>query len=888
MRAFENATSQNVLFGSSIEEVAAVLGVMHDKGIDAAKAGAGLTTAMTKLVNPTKKVQEQFHQLGFTAIDTTTGKTKDLVTMFGDLQKAADKLPASMRAAFLEDSGGLRGLKAIAPGIASAEQALTNFNKTIGDYKNKVSDAGGEGGRQFTYLQRVIESLGESGKYNLDLLVASINNLFVTSYDNASSVRMMKELRDVVNSQDTKDSFTFIVDKLIWLTTAAAKTITFTIKILDSTDADTNRKLALIGGLVGARFGGMKGAALGSTVATLGGGALLDALGINDKSISKLEEAREKVKVLQQALNYQQRSVQEASNPVTKSYHNYKLDDVTKRLQAEREVVAELEKTAAAQNNIAQATGKAAGAVGKLTEAQSSAGEEALKSLDYYTRQADLVGKSEVEKVQARISETIADQKKKLDAAGMSAEEYNKVLSESEQAIKKSFGPELEAAKKKDIALTSDQILANRAATAGRRAEAEANKEAAQAMKQLMATYDLYVEKMKDTNASAREWNQNAKTLMGDIESFVKQNATVGMTKIEAETYKRNQAMIEAGKVQADYTQIVGSSYAELGRLGDEYGQSMQRLQKIRDGLSKNPLKLTQDQVDDKTKAIVNEQENLVKQYEAAAKAQQELIAKGGELKTVTTNLQSTISNTSPWDAMAKAVSEAGYTTEEMFRDVKSATDNVFKGMEDVIVEFVTTGKLSFTDLANSIISDIARIAIKQAVLTPLLASLGAGATGASGTWVNPDTGFNFGSILGSIGGLFTYHTGGVVGKDNNYYSGALPSATFTNAPRYHSGLLPDEFPAVLQKGEGVFTKSQMQALGGRGTGTKVVVNNYGTSKAFEVEQLSADEVRIIARDEAHSTVRKTAPNLIAASIADPNSRVSKSLAISTTTSRRR
>jgi len=41
---------------------------------------------------------------------------------------------------------------------------------------------------------------------------------------------------------------------------------------------------------------------------------------------------------------------------------------------------------------------------------------------------------------------------------------------------------------------------------------------------------------------------------------------------------------------------------------------------------------------------------------------------------------------------------------------------NAFGGMEDAIVEFARTGKLSFSDLADSIVSDLARIAAKQMV----------------------------------------------------------------------------------------------------------------------------------------------------------------------------
>jgi len=41
------------------------------------------------------------------------------------------------------------------------------------------------------------------------------------------------------------------------------------------------------------------------------------------------------------------------------------------------------------------------------------------------------------------------------------------------------------------------------------------------------------------------------------------------------------------------------------------------------------------------------------------------------------------------------------------------------KGMEDALVDFVMTGKLNFRNLANSIIKDMARIAIQESITKP-------------------------------------------------------------------------------------------------------------------------------------------------------------------------
>ena len=76
-------------------------------------------------------------------------------------------------------------------------------------------------------------------------------------------------------------------------------------------------------------------------------------------------------------------------------------------------------------------------------------------------------------------------------------------------------------------------------------------------------------------------------------------------------------------------------------------------------------------------------------------------------------------------------------------QDIATQTENVFtnafQGMEDALVTFITTGKLSFTDMANSIVADITRIIIKQQISN----ALGLGKPGGVG--------------IGGIGGGFAF-----------------------------------------------------------------------------------------------------------------------------------
>jgi lambda family phage tail tape measure protein len=63
-------------------------------------------------------------------------------------------------------------------------------------------------------------------------------------------------------------------------------------------------------------------------------------------------------------------------------------------------------------------------------------------------------------------------------------------------------------------------------------------------------------------------------------------------------------------------------------------------------------------------------------------------------------------------------------------KQVEDTVVNSFEAMNDAIVEFCMNGKASFTDMANSIIRDILRIAVRQSITGPL-AGMAMGALGS-------------------------------------------------------------------------------------------------------------------------------------------------------------
>jgi len=77
-------------------------------------------------------------------------------------------------------------------------------------------------------------------------------------------------------------------------------------------------------------------------------------------------------------------------------------------------------------------------------------------------------------------------------------------------------------------------------------------------------------------------------------------------------------------------------------------------------------------------------------------------------------------------------------------------------------------------------------------------------------------------------------HGGGIVGKDHSFIRRVDP-AIFAVAPRLHTGLRPDEFPAILQRGEQVLSRREVAA--GRGAPVlNITVNNTAPGTRARVE----------------------------------------------------
>lgn len=156
----------------------------------------------------------------------------------------------------------------------------------------------------------------------------------------------------------------------------------------------------------------------------------------------------------------------------------------------------------------------------------------------------------------------------------------------------------------------------------------------------------------------------------------------------------------------------------------------------------------------------------------------------------------------------------------------------------------------------------------------PAMAGITATAALSEGLALASIAGFEMGGYTGNVG---TKEIAGVV-HGQEY--------VFDAASTQRIGVANLE--AIRNGASYVSSNSSTVGSSSSGAAVAVTIENYGTSKDFEVQQISENEVRVIARDEARSIVQKETPGVVAAQIRNPNSSVSKSLGQNTQTQRRR
>ena len=242
------------------------------------------------------------------------------------------------------------------------------------------------------------------------------------------------------------------------------------------------------------------------------------------------------------------------------------------------------------------------------------------------------------------------------------------------------------------------------------------------------------------------------------------------------------------------------------------------------------------------------------------------------------------------WDKHKTALQGTMEEWSNFGRQIDDVWNTTFENLSDALYDFTQTGEFNFKNFANTFIQELTKIGIKAMLAESAMALLGTGGDSKNSLWGGlfslAQTGLSLFGSFGSSGNLSTgvsdtvdvsglqsslgkgdiiikndldeiggwvaakAHTGGIIGASNLSQHLVSPEM-FANATKYHNGgitgLKSDEVPAILQKGEGVFTKEQMKAMGNSKANVTVnVINNTQEQVTAQQSQPRFDGEKMI------------------------------------------
>lgn len=196
---------------------------------------------------------------------------------------------------------------------------------------------------------------------------------------------------------------------------------------------------------------------------------------------------------------------------------------------------------------------------------------------------------------------------------------------------------------------------------------------------------------------------------------------------------------------------------------------------------------------------------------------------------------------------------------------VKTALTGAFKSAEDALVEFTMTGKVSFSDFANSVLADMVRMAYQQAIIAPLMAGFNSylsglgGSVSGTGSVPSATNGGGYGKFYANggafINGVQKFANGGVVTRPTLF-----PMAN-------GAGLMGEAGPeAIMPLKRGADGRLGVSGAGGS---TSVVVNNYSGSEAKTKESIDS---------RGNRRIEVTISEMVAGEMSRPGSSVNSSV----------
>ena len=362
--------------------------------------------------------------------------------------------------------------------------------------------------------------------------------------------------------------------------------------------------------------------------------------------------------------------------------------------------------------------------------------------------------------------------------------------------------------------------------------------------------FDVLKEQLTTLNKAAREWIENnqdqirdwAHSLANDIKAIAGAVKTIGQyagLKSISKTFVKGREM--AAKGYFEWAEFVKAGFLERQRMVEEaltkelHGGRPWARGKIRMPEIESPTVGV-----DKTKKLLRERVDAIRQsLKKEAEYEKWLANVEKDVRQKTANeLQAVFDEQDQYikqglEAQAEAFKKA---EEEKVKAAKKAADKIKEQNRQIaeffsyhytqafmsVIEGTKSVKDAFRNMAHNIIFNLIRMRVEAEATAAIQALLGGIGSGGGGF---------LGGIFRFVKGLF-FHQGGVVGQ-TPVPQRLLPAPVFAGAPRLHSGLRADEYPAILQKGETVLPKGA-----GKEEPTILINNDFNGATFMNDEQL--------------------------------------------------
>lgn len=748
-------TELGPITAAGFSELLAALAGMTNMGIRGTKAATGLRSAILNLQHPSEKLSGELSRLKVPFSSTTEkGELKNLTTLFDDLGKSLAPLSTKARVDILESIFSVRSLKGGAAMLTMLSNAAADGKFNFRGLTAEIEAAG----QKMVFIDDAAKKVNDTLDGQWKLLKADVAREFTQSFEDANGAA--RGLVDALRQAASDGTLRSLIDTVADLTKGLVSLVKYAVEFKEVLGT-------LATGLIFGKIAeGIEGIALAIGAAT-SKQWLFNAAAKANPYIAAVTAVS--------ALSY-----------LEDTTSRWAMEDKTRVAARESGIRSWMGNVKKAPDFLAgpeNPSGAAPASAGPLArknastpqgdEREASSAMQAAADKAARLREWHLQRGLQLEEVARKAKADIREASLK-DSLAFADAEHKALLFGDEEYLNKTRKLRQENLQAKlDDAIASEITLSAKVAEA--QSFADKNKGSQKAQQDLAK----YQDQLTAIQGTVRELNADATAMpkLFELEDVSRLNAAYASLRGIADTARELRDNSKIERSIASMNEADAKKIRDLRKVDLELEKSLQKLFMERK-LHQADGSETQEAEDLRT--LAREQKGAVQQvYEDEAAARGDWL--GGVKKG--------------WEDYAFAASNA-------FKSTGDIVGRVFENMEDVFINFVKTGKFSFKDLIDSMLSDILRLEAKRAVSGLAGAALGA----LGGAWVDSSTAL--GGLNMTLSSIF--HSGVDSVGSGSAPQRSVPAALFSNAPRFHNGLAPDEFPAILQTGERVLSRKQV------------------------------------------------------------------------------